>query len=895
MASKLRKAIGAVKDQTSISLTKVSSNSTSNLRIAILKATSHEDDPIDDRYVYEIVQFVSSSKLYASYCARAIGKRIGRTRNWIVALKSLLLILRIFQDGDPYFPREVLHAMKRGARILNLSSFRDDSNSTPYEFTVFVRTFAHYLDERLDCFLTGKLQRRYTTYRDKAESSPSSHIRNNPRPYEPGRNTKPAMLLDKISYWQRLMDRAISTKPTGQAMANRLIQTCLHAIVQETFDLYKDISDALTLLLDSFFHLQYQICVSAYHTCVKASKQYEDLGAFYASCKEMGVGRSSEYPSVHCISEELMETLQEFLKDQSSFPTIAAKSPNNRPLLLLPAPSSPSFSRSNRHDNNGRRSDFSDKTRYYECNSDFGSRCTSLEDLISATENGTAPSNSIDLEDYSDQFEKQHPRDSPFRISESGSTRSLPLLNSSMVDLLSLDEWPDNDYKETQQERKMESSQQEEEPPSSANSIHNNGDFMTFFDITTPSVQTGDTIRSNSFNGIPKEEISSGQTSHTNNFTDINEATTTAPMQCSNIPRTNSFSASHDGAIPSTHPSQFNAFSDAASPTIQASNANNFNAFPNVTATSSTLSTFPEATPSGSFSFRDSSEATTSSAHPASTPWDNMFHAFPETATHSIHRIPFNSYQELPTPTTHYITDSPHSNTFYQSRTQSMPNFSDMEKNYNGFHGHDLAQNFSSQDRTEQNNEHGDVPVTGWELAIVETTSQSGQSTNNMNDNFNPSIFDSLYNQHTPFSNHVHNQSLQPPNHVYNHSSSTPNHYNPFLEEPTEHNSFEQFAPTFQATQAPTFSSQHHTFESSQFPIYSSHQNTFQEISMPTFSTQQQQPSMAGNDPFAVRRSSSFSDRMSYESMGQPNLLQQQQSWLQNQNKIIEKHMAGQC
>ncbi|KAL0327989.1 UNVERIFIED_CONTAM: Clathrin coat assembly protein [Sesamum calycinum] len=152
MTSKLKKAIAAVKDQTSISLAKVSKSNSSNLEVAILKATTHDDVPMDERYVNEVLKLVSSNKIHAAACARAIGKRIGRTHSWIVAIKSLMLVLRIFQDGDPYFPREVLHAMKRGAKILNLSSFRDDSNSHPWDFTAFVRTFALYLNERLDCF-----------------------------------------------------------------------------------------------------------------------------------------------------------------------------------------------------------------------------------------------------------------------------------------------------------------------------------------------------------------------------------------------------------------------------------------------------------------------------------------------------------------------------------------------------------------------------------------------------------------------------------------------------------------------------------------------------------------------------------------------------------------------
>ena len=132
---------------------------------------------------------------------------IGRTRNWMVALKSLMLVLRIFQDGDPYFPHEVFHA-----KILNLASFRDESSYTSrWDFTSFVRTFALYLDERLECFLTGKLQRRRHVNGPVKESPTYQRVTTRGRRNsEPVLDMKPAMLLDRITYWQRLLDRAIA-------------------------------------------------------------------------------------------------------------------------------------------------------------------------------------------------------------------------------------------------------------------------------------------------------------------------------------------------------------------------------------------------------------------------------------------------------------------------------------------------------------------------------------------------------------------------------------------------------------------------------------------------------------------------------------------------------------
>ncbi|KAJ8527862.1 hypothetical protein K7X08_015313 [Anisodus acutangulus] len=573
MPSKLKKAIGAVKDQTSISLAKVASNTSSTLEVAVLKATTHDDVPIDDRYVQEVIKLVSSNKAYASACARAIGKRIGRTRNWIVALKSLMLVLRIFQDGDPYFPREVLHAMKRGAKILNLSSFRDDSNSSPWDFTAFIRTFALYLDERLDCFLTGKLQRRYN---NRERENSSSHYRTSSnssqrRGDEPVRDMKPVMLLDNISYWQRLIERAIATRPTGAAKTNRLVQIALYAVVTESFDLYKDISDVLALVLDSFFHLPYQSCVNAFQTCVKAAKQFEEISAFYSVCKSIGVGRTSEYPSVQTISEELIETLQEFLKDQSSFPAHT----QNKHLLLPGLGGGSARTTSSKRDSYGGQSEFSMATETTEPYSEKSTnscvdsiRCTSLEDLISATETWKSPANiSIDLEAYSDiQFEKQ--------LDDTGSTHSLPVSNS-MTDLVSLpdlqgyDEDDDKKQEEEKQQKQelvrdkeseLDQQQHKQNPSLDSNSSAKGWELVlteanpsTSFNAF-PEQPKPDHLPSSSFNAFPEkgqenvqtneatEEVSSSNGWELVLFENMPQAQSTQPMPSTTNNNVNSFS-----------------------------------------------------------------------------------------------------------------------------------------------------------------------------------------------------------------------------------------------------------------------------------------------------------------------------------------------------------------
>ncbi|XP_030544359.1 clathrin coat assembly protein AP180-like [Rhodamnia argentea] len=399
MSSKLKKAIGAVKDQTCKSLAKVSNTNATTLEIAVLKATLHDEVLMEELYMDEILQLVASNKVYAATCSPSASARPG-TGSW---RSSLMLVLWIFQDGDPYFPREVLHTMKHGGKILNLSSFREHSNLSPWDHTTYIWIFALYVDERLDCFLMGKLQRRVANRRRENEQLV------NRRATEPIiRSMKPGMLLDRISHWQRLLERAIATRPTGLAEGNNLVQISLHAIVRESFDLYRDVSDGLALLLDSFFQLQYQTCVNAFQTSIKASKQFEELSSYCSLCKTLGVRRkTSEYPSMQKMSGKLIETLREFLKDQDSFLASGRMSSPHMPLLTTLGSGQGSSATSEQFGSYECSETSEHMEGSSEKSSEFSSQCMSLEDVMSMTDSGTSPSVTFAQEIQIEQFEKQ--------------------------------------------------------------------------------------------------------------------------------------------------------------------------------------------------------------------------------------------------------------------------------------------------------------------------------------------------------------------------------------------------------------------------------------------------------------------------------------------------------
>lgn len=212
--SKLRRAIGAVKDKTSISLAKVASTtSLSDLDVAIVKATRHEEYPADEKHVREIISLTSYSRLYITSCVSTLSRRLNKTHNWTVALKTLILIHRLLTEGDPAYEQEIFFATRRGTRILNLSDFRDTSHPNSWDFSPFVRTFALYLDEKLEQRMHGKCNKpnRCSITICEGEDEEEDASENS----TPVQEMNIEQIFTRIQQLQQLLERFLACRPTG--------------------------------------------------------------------------------------------------------------------------------------------------------------------------------------------------------------------------------------------------------------------------------------------------------------------------------------------------------------------------------------------------------------------------------------------------------------------------------------------------------------------------------------------------------------------------------------------------------------------------------------------------------------------------------------------------------
>ncbi|KAG2713309.1 hypothetical protein I3760_04G171500 [Carya illinoinensis] len=332
--STIRKAIGAVKDQTSISIAKVAGNIAPDLEVLVVKATTHDDDPAEERHIREIINLTTYSRGYVSACVATISKRLSKTRDWIVALKALMLVHRVLVDGHPSFEEEIVYATRRGMRVLNMSDFRDEAHSNSWDHSGFVRFYAAYLDEKVESVVYEKkmkgVDKREDRYKDEIENGMgrrsrsygdvSESVEREKTRETPMRAMRPERVLGKLNQLLRILDRILACRPTGAAKSSRLVLVALYQIVRESFGVYVEICEALGILLDRFTEMEYADCVKGFDAYVSAAKAIDELMGFYNWCKDMGIARSSEYPEVQRITDKLLGTLEGFLREMTNKP-----------------------------------------------------------------------------------------------------------------------------------------------------------------------------------------------------------------------------------------------------------------------------------------------------------------------------------------------------------------------------------------------------------------------------------------------------------------------------------------------------------------------------------------------------------------------------------------------
>ncbi|AQK91936.1 Putative clathrin assembly protein [Zea mays] len=298
-----RKAYGAIKDTTTVSIANLNSDF-KDLDVAIVKATNHVECPPKERHLRRVVAATSITRPRAdvAYCIHALARRLAKTRNWIVALKALVVIHRLLREGDPTFREELLNFTQRG-RILQLSNFKDDSSPIAWDCSAWVRTYGLYLEERLECFRVLKYDVEAERLSKQGQGPEKGHSRT--------RELDSQDLLEQLPALQQLLYRLVGCRPEGAANNNYLVQYALALVLKESFKIYCAINDGIINLVDKFFEMPRHDALKALEIYRRAGQQAGNLSDFYENCRGLELARNFQFPTLR--EEKILSHHKHFL------------------------------------------------------------------------------------------------------------------------------------------------------------------------------------------------------------------------------------------------------------------------------------------------------------------------------------------------------------------------------------------------------------------------------------------------------------------------------------------------------------------------------------------------------------------------------------------------------
>ncbi|XP_019089781.1 PREDICTED: uncharacterized protein LOC104732699 isoform X2 [Camelina sativa] len=251
-------------------------------------------------------------------------ERISKCSSSTVAPKTLIVIHRLLREGDPTFREALLNFSQRG-RIWQLSNFKDDSSPIAWDCSAWVRTYALFLEERLECF-------RVLKYDTEAERLPKS-TPGQDKGYSRTRDLDGEELLEQLPALQQLLYRLIGCRPEGAANHNHVIQYALALVLKESFKVYCATNDVIINLIDKFFEMPKHEANNSLDIYKRAGQQARSLSDFYEACNGLELARNFQFPVLREPPQSLLTTMEEYIKEAPRVVDVPAE-----PLLLTYRP-----------------------------------------------------------------------------------------------------------------------------------------------------------------------------------------------------------------------------------------------------------------------------------------------------------------------------------------------------------------------------------------------------------------------------------------------------------------------------------------------------------------------------------------------------------------------------
>ncbi|EOA38004.1 hypothetical protein CARUB_v10009473mg [Capsella rubella] len=298
LSVKFRQVLGLAKDHASIGRAIVQNYNEKaffDIEVAVVRATSHDDCPVDDKTMHEILFLVSNTPGSIPFLAEQISRRLAKTRDCLVAGKTLLLFHRLLRGSSRSIEQQLHIAHTSGHLQIGCCWFM--MTPDPPSF-VFLQNYVAYLQERVGWIINqaGKLEpvmsggTKFSRYKEKSMD----------------------LVFHILPKCQEFIAQVLKCSPVYNAWPiDNLVQAATGNILKESFQVYMTYSDGIAALVNMLFDLSRPAKDLACGMLRKASQQIQDLRVLYEKCRGFPGMKSLDFPSVQAITMDHILALEE--------------------------------------------------------------------------------------------------------------------------------------------------------------------------------------------------------------------------------------------------------------------------------------------------------------------------------------------------------------------------------------------------------------------------------------------------------------------------------------------------------------------------------------------------------------------------------------------------------
>ncbi|CAH2035173.1 unnamed protein product [Thlaspi arvense] len=297
LSAKLRQVLGHAKDHASIGRAIAQNYNEKgffDIEVAVVRATSHDDCPVDDKTMHEILFLVSNTPGAIPFLAEQISRRLAKTRDCLVAGKTLLLIHRLLRSSSRCIEQQLHIAHTSGHLQIGCCWFMMSQDHPSF---AFLQNYVGYLQERVGWIINqaGKLEpvmsggTKFSRYKEKSMD----------------------LVFHILPKCQEFIAKVLKCSPVDAWPIDNLVQAATGNILKESFQVYMTYSDGVAALSNMLFDLSRPARDLACGMLRKASQQIQDLEVLYEKCRGFSGMKSLDYPSLQAINMDHVVALEE--------------------------------------------------------------------------------------------------------------------------------------------------------------------------------------------------------------------------------------------------------------------------------------------------------------------------------------------------------------------------------------------------------------------------------------------------------------------------------------------------------------------------------------------------------------------------------------------------------